>query len=105
MFDSRPDADPVEICREALRYAELNGYDTVLLDTAGRLHIDAPLMEELNTSYPGLKAFSLPSMGEGGARRHIELGVRGAPGGLGAAMERLRRGIAELGGTLDIPNR
>ena len=36
------------ICREALKYAELNGYDTVLLDTAGRLHIDAPLMEELS---------------------------------------------------------
>ncbi len=48
VFDSRPDADPVEICREALKYAELNGYDTVLLDTAGRLHIDAPLMEELS---------------------------------------------------------
>jgi len=47
VFDSRPDADPVEICREAMKYAELNGYDTVLLDTAGRLHIDAPLMEEL----------------------------------------------------------
>ena len=46
-FDSRPDADPVDICREGLKYAELNGYDTVLLDTAGRLHIDAPLMEEL----------------------------------------------------------
>jgi len=46
-FDSRPDADPVDICREAVKYAELNGYDTVLLDTAGRLHIDAPLMEEL----------------------------------------------------------
>ena len=48
VFDSRPDADPVEICREALKYAELNGYDTVLLDTAGRLHIDAPLMDELS---------------------------------------------------------
>ena len=48
VFDSRPDADPVEICREALKYAELNGFDTVLLDTAGRLHIDAPLMEELS---------------------------------------------------------
>ena len=36
------------ICREALKYAELNGYDTVILDTAGRLHIDAPLMEELS---------------------------------------------------------
>jgi signal recognition particle subunit SRP54 len=48
VFDSRPDADPVEICREALKYAELNGFDTVLLDTAGRLHIDGPLMEELS---------------------------------------------------------
>jgi len=48
VFDSRPDADPVEICREALKYAELNGYDTVLLDTAGRLHIDALLMDELS---------------------------------------------------------
>jgi signal recognition particle subunit SRP54 len=47
VFDSNPGADPVEICREAVRYAELNGYDTVLLDTAGRLHIDEELMEEL----------------------------------------------------------
>ena len=47
VFDSDPSADPVAICREALRYADLNGYDTVLLDTAGRLHIDAELMEEL----------------------------------------------------------
>ena len=46
-FDSRPDQDPVDICRQAVAYAELNGYDTVLIDTAGRLHIDAPLMEEL----------------------------------------------------------
>lgn len=65
----------------------------------------APLMEELNGKFPGLKAFSLPSMGADGARRHIELGVRGAPADIAAAMERLRQGIAELGGALDIPNR
>jgi molybdopterin-biosynthesis enzyme MoeA-like protein len=65
----------------------------------------APLMEEVNAKYQGLKAFSLPSMGEGGARRHIELGVRGVPAEVGPAMERLRRGIDELGGTVDIPNR
>jgi signal recognition particle subunit SRP54 len=47
VFDSSPDADPVDICREAVRAAELAGHDTVLLDTAGRLHIDATLMEEL----------------------------------------------------------
>ena len=65
----------------------------------------APLMEEVNAKHPGLKAFSLPSMGEGGTRRHIELGVRGVPAEVGPAMERLRRGIDELGGRMDIPNR
>ncbi len=35
------------ICEEARKYAELNGYDTLILDTAGRLHIDEQLMEEL----------------------------------------------------------
>ncbi len=47
VFDSDPGADPVDICREAQKYADLNGFDTVLLDTAGRLHIDEGLMEEL----------------------------------------------------------
>jgi signal recognition particle subunit SRP54 len=39
--------DPVRICTEAHRFAELNGYDTLILDTAGRLHIDEALMSEL----------------------------------------------------------
>ncbi len=47
VFASDPDADPVDICREAVRQADLSGHDTVLLDTAGRLHIDEELMEEL----------------------------------------------------------
>jgi len=47
VFDSKPDQDPVAICSEALRYAELNGYDTVIMDTAGRHQIDDFLMSEL----------------------------------------------------------
>jgi signal recognition particle subunit SRP54 len=47
VFDTDPSADPVEICRQAVRQAELSGFDTVLLDTAGRLHVDEELMEEL----------------------------------------------------------
>jgi signal recognition particle subunit SRP54 len=47
VFASRPDQDPVVICGEALRYAELNGLDTVILDTAGRHQIDDFLMTEL----------------------------------------------------------
>lgn len=47
VYESRADQDPVDICRDALRYAELSGFDTVLLDTAGRLQIDEVLMDEL----------------------------------------------------------
>ncbi len=39
--------DPVEIAKNALSYAKDKGYDYVLFDTAGRLHIDEKLMEEL----------------------------------------------------------
>ena len=47
VFDSRPDMDPVEICRLAEEFADRQGYDTLILDTAGRLHIDDTLMQEL----------------------------------------------------------
>jgi signal recognition particle subunit SRP54 len=47
VFDSRADQDPVAICEAAQRFAELNGCDTLILDTAGRLHIDETLMDEL----------------------------------------------------------
>lgn len=40
-------ADTVEIAREAIKLAKDQGYDYVLLDTAGRLHIDEELMDEL----------------------------------------------------------
>ena len=40
--------DPVEIANNAINYAKENKFDYVLIDTAGRLHIDEPLMEELN---------------------------------------------------------
>lgn len=39
--------DPVKIAKEAKNYARINNYDTVILDTAGRLQIDTDLMEEL----------------------------------------------------------
>ena len=38
---------PVEIAKAGVEYAKKNGYDMVFLDTAGRLHIDDELMEEL----------------------------------------------------------
>ena len=39
--------NPVKITREALKYAKDHGNDTVIIDTAGRLHIDEALMNEL----------------------------------------------------------
>ncbi|MBN1140853.1 MAG: signal recognition particle protein, partial [Deltaproteobacteria bacterium] len=39
--------NPVEICKDAAAFGELNGFDTLILDTAGRLHIDDILMSEL----------------------------------------------------------
>lgn len=38
---------PVKIAKESVAYALKNGYDTVIIDTAGRLHIDEALMKEL----------------------------------------------------------
>ena len=38
--------NPVEISKNAVKHAKENGYDYVLIDTAGRLHIDDELMDE-----------------------------------------------------------
>ena len=47
--------DPVEIVNNAIKYAKENKFDYVLIDTAGRLHIDEPLMEELNNIKDSVK--------------------------------------------------
>jgi signal recognition particle subunit SRP54 len=39
--------DPVKICTQAVEEAKRGGYDVILIDTAGRLHIDADMMGEL----------------------------------------------------------
>ena len=39
--------DPVKIAEESVKYAKSYGYDTVIIDTAGRLQIDETLMREL----------------------------------------------------------
>jgi signal recognition particle subunit SRP54 len=49
IFEKPETNDPVELTREALKHARDVGYDTLLIDTAGRLHIDDELMEELVT--------------------------------------------------------
>ncbi|MCC6472932.1 MAG: competence/damage-inducible protein A [Burkholderiales bacterium] len=57
-----------------------------------------PLMTDVEARYPAVKSFSLPSMGEAGVRRHIELGVRGEPRAVAAAIEDMKQGVGKLGG-------
>lgn len=45
---SHEGADPVAIAREGVEHAKKFGNDIVILDTAGRLHVDAALMDELS---------------------------------------------------------
>ena len=40
--------DPVALCHAAVRHAKASGADVVILDTAGRLHVDTELMEQLS---------------------------------------------------------
>lgn len=47
VFDMGTDVKPVEIAKEALQHAEKNGFNVVILDTAGRLHVDEAMMAEL----------------------------------------------------------
>ncbi len=47
VFDAGDLRDPVKICVDAVEQAKKEGYEVVIIDTAGRLHIDDLLMEEL----------------------------------------------------------
>ncbi len=46
-YEPSPEETPLEICQRAKQRATAGGYDLMFVDTAGRLHIDEPLMEEL----------------------------------------------------------
>ncbi len=57
------------------------------------------LMQTVEARYPDLIVFSLPSLGDAQTQRrpHIELGARGAPAQVAAAMEELRAGVTQQG--------
>lgn len=57
VFEAPEVNDPLELCRQAMRECELTGYDTLLIDTAGRLHVDEELMVELQK----IKSLTVPS--------------------------------------------
>lgn len=61
-----------------------------------------PALEALEQKWPGVRAFSLPSVGEGGGAPHIELGVKGDQDLVGAALEYLRNEAARLGAKFEL---
>ena len=56
-----------------------------------------PAMQAVEREFKGVKVFSLPSMGADGSRIHVELGVRGDPAQVGAAMDALRGAVRAAG--------
>ncbi len=56
VYADTEEKDPRKICQKALQKANSEGFDVVLIDTAGRLHIDQELMQELRD----LKAMTSP---------------------------------------------
>lgn len=48
VFSMGEHQEPVNIAKAAIEHAQKNGYNVVILDTAGRLHIDEGMMEELS---------------------------------------------------------
>ena len=47
VFSMGSDISPVKICQAAVKHAAKNGNDPIIIDTAGRLHIDEQLMDEM----------------------------------------------------------
>jgi fused signal recognition particle receptor len=65
-FRAKYGSDPGAVVYDAVRHAEKQGYDVVLIDTAGRQHTDRDLMEEIKkivrVSKPDLKILVLDSL-------------------------------------------
>ena len=70
--------------------------ESIVVYEAGESQL-IPAMEAVGAAYGGVKVFSLPSMGNDGSRRHVELGVRGDPAQVRQAAEALRRAVREAG--------
>src|SRR5918994_561666 len=86
IFERPETNDPMTLVREAQKHAQQTGFDTLLIDTAGRLHIDDALMEELvnikNETHPVEILFVADAMtGQDAVRSaeefHARIGITG----------------------------
>ncbi len=53
-FPSSPDQKPLEIAKNAIAEGKLKFYDVVIVDTAGRLHVDLEMMDEIKDIHPAI---------------------------------------------------
>jgi signal recognition particle subunit SRP54 len=54
-FPSRPDQKPVDIARQAVEEARKRVMDVLIVDSAGRLHVDEPMMQEIRAVHAALE--------------------------------------------------
>ena len=59
VYERGTEADPVDIARWALDQAKMDGKDVLIVDTAGRLHVDVSLMDELVRIRDAVKPHSI----------------------------------------------
>ena len=59
VYTDRDCKDPAKIALDAKNTAEIKGYNILIVDTAGRLHVDEELMEELRTIKKAVKPFQI----------------------------------------------
>ncbi|HEY5898931.1 MAG TPA: competence/damage-inducible protein A, partial [Burkholderiales bacterium] len=77
---------------DAQKWAE----GSILVFEAGESQL-IPAMQSVEAAFPGIKVFSLPSMGADGSRIHVELGVRGDPQAVKGAMDALQAQVRQAG--------
>jgi molybdopterin-biosynthesis enzyme MoeA-like protein len=75
--------------------------DDAILVWDGIESVLTPMMRRIEADYPEIKVFSLPTLGSPDVRRHIELGVRGAPEQVPLAMAEMRQEVLALGYRFD----
>ena len=59
VYTDRECKDPAKIAVDAKKFAEIKGYNILIVDTAGRLHVDEELMEELRRVKKEVKPFQI----------------------------------------------
>ena len=86
----------LDTCYAHLFHAEAHAERSLLVFGQAEAVL-TPLMEALQASYPGVRVFSLPSVGDAGTRPHIELGVRGPPEQVAQACAAMRAQLDRMG--------